>query len=93
MSERQPGQDTRTPEQIQTDIARTRLELTSAVDELVDRLDPRTQIAEAKATIRARIQAIKEDLRAGDPKTLGIAAAGVATAVLVVVVLVRRNGD
>lgn len=86
-----PSQDTRTPEQIKADLARTRLELTSAVDELVDRLDPRNQIEEAKATVRAKFRAFTEDLRNKDPKALGIAAAGVAVVVLSVVL--ARRGD
>lgn len=92
MSERRAGQDARTPEEVQTDIARTRLELTSTVDELVDRLDPRVQVAQATATIRARAQAVKERLRARDPKTVGVVAVGAATTVLLVVALVRRTG-
>lgn len=85
-----PGTDTRTPEQIQADLARTRLELTSTVDELVDRLDPRNQIEEVRASVRAKFHAFTEDLRNKDPKALGIAAAGVAVVVLTVV-LARRG--
>ena len=47
------GQEKRTPEQIQADLARTREELARSVDELSTRLDPRVQLEETKANLRA----------------------------------------
>src|SRR5699024_7538263 len=51
MSEQGNGQGKRTPEEIEADLARTRQELASSVDELSTMLDPRVQLKEAKENI------------------------------------------
>ncbi len=93
----------RTPEQIQEDLARTRVELADSVDELTTMLDPREQLKDAKAnlrsaaehgvkTARTRAQALLEDVKSGDPKALGVVG-GVAAVAVLAVVARRRSGS
>lgn len=88
----------RTPEQIEADLAATRLQLTSTVDTLVAQLRPSHQIelaknaAQTKATeILDQVKDVADRARQGDTEALkqvGYVAAGV-TGVLVLR-LVRR---
>lgn len=48
-------QDKRTPEQVEADLARTRQELAASVDELSTMLDPREQIKDVKANVKAAV--------------------------------------
>lgn len=103
------GQDKRTPEQIEADLARTRVELASSVDELSSMLDPREQIKDATSNLRAALsrtgesarhaakaaetkaQALLEDVKAGDPKAIGIVGAGVAAVAVLTAIASRRS--
>ncbi|MDD7383994.1 MAG: DUF3618 domain-containing protein [Actinomycetaceae bacterium] len=81
----------RTPEQIDAELTRTREELTATVNELAERLNPRSLAANAKDTAKesaakashaARNTAadVAADVRDGDRRTIGIlAGAAVAT--------------
>lgn len=82
-----------TPEQIQADIARTRADLQHAVDELSDRLDPRTQaneaLAEAKVAVADLKRRVTGEVRGvGEPEatTKGWVVLGAAAAVAAAVV-------
>lgn len=57
------GQDKRTPEDIEADLARTRQELAGSVDELSTMLDPREQIKETKANLKAALDRTGESAR------------------------------
>jgi len=88
----------RTPAEIEADLAKTRMDLTNTVNELSDRLDPRVQVDAAKESARAAADAasahakgFKDDVVAGDPKTLGVLAAGLATAGIAILVKLRRR--
>jgi len=102
MSDQGTGQGKRTPEQIEADLARTRQELASSVDELSTMLDPRVQLKEAKENISsaakhavdgagAKAQSILDDAKSGDPKAIGILGAGVAAVAAVVALAARRS--
>ncbi|WP_127125920.1 DUF3618 domain-containing protein [Georgenia sp. SYP-B2076] len=65
----------RTPEEIEADLARTRLELTSTVNELSDKLDPRRQVDAAKDSAKAAAAAA-----GGRAKAAAAAAGGQAKA-------------
>ncbi|MDD9207066.1 DUF3618 domain-containing protein [Georgenia sp. 10Sc9-8] len=88
----------RTPEEIEADLARTRLELTTTVDELSERLDPRRQVealkTEATATLNEvtdRAKAFTERVKSGDTTALGILGGSVAAVALLVVLKVRQG--
>lgn len=83
----------RTPEQIEASIARTREELRLTVDELSDRLDPRTQaeelLAEAKiavAELRRKVTGEERPYGEPEPTRTGWVAVGAAAALAVAVV-------
>ncbi|HLT83894.1 MAG TPA: DUF3618 domain-containing protein [Phototrophicaceae bacterium] len=93
----------RTPEEIEADLARTRQELASSVDELSTMLDPRVQLKEAKENIStaakhavdgagAKAQAFLEDVKSGDPKAIGLVGAGAAAVAAVIALAARRSG-
>lgn len=86
----------RTPAEIEADLAKTRMDLTNTVNELSDRLDPRAQVDAAKESAKAaanaasaRAMGFKDDVAAGDPKTLGVLAAGLATAGIAILLRLR----
>lgn len=92
----------RTPEEIEADLARTRVDLADSVDELTTMLDPRVQLKEATSNIsaaakhaakgaEAKAQSFMEDVKAGDPKAVGIVGAGVAAAALIAALAARRS--
>jgi hypothetical protein len=88
----------RTQGEIEADLARTRLDLTNTVNELSDRLDPRAQVSAAKESARTaakeagdRAKVFKDDVTAGDPKSLGIVAAGLAAAGIAILIRLRRH--
>lgn len=88
----------RTQAEIEADLAKTRMDLTNTVNELSDRLDPRAQIdaakqgAQAAATVAGdRAKAFRDDVTSGDPKSLGILAAGLATLGLTIALRLRRR--
>ncbi|MEE6271726.1 DUF3618 domain-containing protein [Georgenia wangjunii] len=103
------AKDTRSATQIESDLARTRAELTSTVNELSEMLDPRKQVENAKNSVREavdrtsasarqtvedlRVQAknFLEDVKGGDPKSVGFLGAGVAVALTALVVRVKRG--
>ncbi|MHB1064668.1 MAG: DUF3618 domain-containing protein [Georgenia sp.] len=86
-----PEKDKRTPEQIEADLARMRLELTDDVNELADRLDPRAQMGAAKTAATQRARTFADDLKRRDPKALGLTGGAAALFVLAVVRAVRRR--
>lgn len=55
--------DNRKPEDIQRDIERTRAELTATVNELVDRLDPRTNIKNATDAAKDKVASTTATLK------------------------------
>lgn len=91
----------RTRAEIEADLAAQRAALTSAVDDLTQALDPRTQVAELKeqseavaANLRSITQEFAGNLKAKDPRALGIAGAvgaGVLALGLVAALGRRRN--
>lgn len=95
MSETRP---TRTAAEIEADLARTRSELTATVNELSDRLNPRTQLNAAKESARAaaadfstRAREMGDRAAGGDPTALAIVAGVIATAAGVVIGAVLRR--
>lgn len=91
--------ETATPEQIEAEIARTRAELQLTVDELSQRLDPRTQakhaVDEAKiaaADLKRRVTGEVKGLDEPEPSRTGWIAlgAGAAAAAAVLVTIVRK---
>lgn len=88
----------RSQDEIEADLARTRLDLTNTVNELSDRLDPRAQVTAAKDSARTaakdagdRAKEFKDDVAAGDPRSIGILAAGLAAAGVAILVKLRRR--
>jgi hypothetical protein len=93
MSTENPITPAQTPQQIQDDIVRTRAELQQTVDELSERLDPRTQaneaMAEAKVAVADLRRRVTGELRGADepePTTKGWVVLGAAAAAAAVVV-------
>ncbi|GAA4418937.1 hypothetical protein GCM10023169_09100 [Georgenia halophila] len=93
-----PQPPKRTIPEIEAQLAKSRLELTNAVDELSDRLDPRMQVEAAKSQLRdlvglasERAKSFKEDVTSGDPKSIGIVVVGVAAVGVVIAVSLRRR--
>lgn len=103
------AKDTRSAVEIESDLARTRAELTSTVNELTEMLDPRRQVENAKDSLREAVdrttasarQSVQdlgvqaknflEDVKGGDPKSVGVLTAGVATALVTLVIRSRRG--
>lgn len=81
MSDPTTPHDTRTPEQIETDIAQQRAELGETVDALAAKLDVKSQ---AKARIAQAKDSATTDTGMPRPELLAIAAAAVAGVVLLV---------
>ncbi|MFC4556297.1 DUF3618 domain-containing protein [Georgenia faecalis] len=103
----------RSPEQIEADLARTRAELSSTVNELTEMLDPRRQVEEAKVNLRAaadratenakakakekvdgvavKAREFADDVRSGDPKSVGYLGAGVAVVASIITLMARRG--
>ncbi len=92
---------TRTEEEILAELAETRALMTATVDELFGRVQPEYLVGQAKRTAKEkaleckeRAKGLLEDARSGDPqalKTLGIAAAGTAAVVALVLVRIVRG--
>ena len=96
------SEDKRTPEEIEADLARTRMELADSVNELSTMLDPRVQLKEAKANItasakhsaaaaEAKARSFVDDVKSGDPKAVGILGAGLATVAALAALAARRR--
>ena len=88
----------RTSEEIEADLARTRLDLTSTVNELSDKLDPRRQMDAAKDSARAAASAAGEkaksfagDLGSGDRKAMGALGAVLAAGIALIAVARRAR--
>ncbi|MBO1753171.1 DUF3618 domain-containing protein [Actinotalea sp. BY-33] len=89
----------RTPQQIEAEIARTRQELRLTVDELSDRLDPRTQATLAVDEVKAAVAEVKRKV-SGESRPLGepepttrawvILGTGAAAAVGLVASIIRK---
>ena len=62
--------DQRTPQQIEAEIARTRQELRLTVDELSERLDPRTQATLAADEVKAAVAEVRRKI-SGEPRSVG----------------------
>ncbi|MDO4888973.1 MAG: DUF3618 domain-containing protein [Actinomycetaceae bacterium] len=93
MSEKENKNDPRTVDQIEAELARTRESLTDTVNELAERLSPRTLATDAKDTAVEKAtqfaettKALVEDAKGGDKRAIGIIS-GVAAAVVLVVAL------
>ncbi|TRW46527.1 DUF3618 domain-containing protein [Georgenia yuyongxinii] len=82
----------RTAEEIEADLARTRRDLTSTVNELSDKLDPRNQVEAARTAAQAKARTFADDVSSGQPKALAIAGGAVAFVGLLVVAAARRRG-
>lgn len=88
-----PTSRTRTPQEIEAEIARTRAELRLTVDELSERLDPRTQahhvLDEAKVAaddLRRRLSGETRGATDPEPTRTGWIALGAAAAAATAVV-------
>ncbi|MFH5821797.1 DUF3618 domain-containing protein [Georgenia sp. AZ-5] len=81
----------RSAEEIEADIARARLELTSTVDELSDRLDPRAQLDAARSAATAKAQTFAGDVKKGEPKAVAIVGGALAFIGLMIVGAARRG--
>lgn len=80
----------RTAAEIEADLERTRRELTEAVDAVAARVDPRRQIAKAKA----KGKSFASDVKAAKPAALAIiggTAAAIATVATLAVVRKRKD--
>ena len=97
------SQDNRTPEEIEADLARTRMDLADSVNELSTMLDPRVQLKAAKTNIatsakhsaaaaEAKARSFLDDVKSGDPKAVGFLSAGLATVAAVAALAARRRG-
>lgn len=94
-----PSAAPRTQAEIEAEIARTRAELRATVDELSDRLNPRTRaeeaVGEAKIALAALRRKVTGEVPAADepaPTRTGwaVVGAGAALAALVVGAVVRK---
>ncbi|TDE88851.1 DUF3618 domain-containing protein [Occultella glacieicola] len=89
----------RTAAEIEADLLRTRAELTRTVDELTDRVDPRRQVRDltdqAKnlaGSTADHAKSFAEDVKAGNPKAIGIVgAAATVVAAIVGISVLRRS--
>ena len=63
----------RTPEQIKKDIELTRQQLTTTVDELSGRVDPRIKVSEAKTQAADIATAVTQGLQSGKTNLIEIA--------------------
>lgn len=88
----------RTAAEIEADLQRTREELTRTVDELSSRVDPRRQVEEIRkqarekfADVSAQSKSFADDVKAKDPKALGILGAAAAALAVAGIVIVRRK--
>ncbi|MDY5152628.1 Protein of unknown function [Actinobaculum suis] len=70
-------QDNRSPEEIEQDLARTRVELENTVNELVNRLDPRENLRQAKGAAQASVSQFANDARG---KASGLAVSTISKA-------------
>ncbi len=88
MSEQQPETRKRSAAEIEADLRRHREDLTSTVDQISDRIDPRRQAQVAADKGKAFV----DDVKAGEPRAVQIAG-GVLAAVagIVGVAILRRN--
>lgn len=80
----------RTPEEIQTEIAAQREQLASTVDELAARLDVKSRAAEKAAALKARATTGEGKPR---PEVLAVAGGLLALAVAAVAWRIRQGGD
>jgi len=88
MSQQQPQASKRSAEEIEADLRRAREELTRTVDEITDRLDPKKQAQAAADKGRAFV----DDVKAGEPRAVQIAAGvGAAIAGIVGIAILRRS--
>lgn len=99
MSSKDEKATTRSVEEIEAEIQRTRLAMQSTVDELTGRLDPRTQVKSVTAKAKAGVadlskkaQDTVDDAKNGDPTALATLAS-IATGLVVVagIVIWRRR--
>lgn len=89
----------RTADQIEADLAQTRLELTGTVNELSDKLNPKTQLNVAKDQARVKVAGLQAQAKdvgdraaGGDPTAIAIVAgAVVAAAGLIASLILRRK--
>jgi hypothetical protein len=82
----------RTAEEIEADLARTRSELTRTVNELSDRLDPRTQVEAARTAATEKARTFADDVRTGEPRAVAVAGGAVAFLGLLIVAAARGRG-
>ena len=88
-----------TPQQVEAEIARTRQELRATVDELSDRLSPRTLAQDAMGQAKVAVDDLKRRVTGevrgpGDPEPTkagwAVVGTGAAVALLVVSKIVRK---
>lgn len=77
----------RTAAEIEADLAQTREALTKTIDELSDRLDPRSQARAAADKGRAFV----DDVKAGEPRAIQIAGGVIAVVVGIVGITILRK--
>jgi hypothetical protein len=82
----QPARPARTPEEIETDLARTRAALADSIDEIGATLAPANLARRAQ---RSAVAALQTPDGAWDPKKLAVVA---GVGLVLVVYLVRRRG-
>jgi len=88
----------RSAAEIEADLRRTREELTRTVDELSDRLDPRTQVNAVKDQAKVladgatkQAKTFVDDVKAGDTKAVSIAGAAAAVVAGIIGISVLRR--
>lgn len=97
MSDKNDSAPKRSIDDIEADLQRTREELTSSVNELVERLDPRTKAKEAAdgakeraGEFSAKAKSVAADAQQGDTQAIGILAGAAATAALAAFLIFKR---
>ena len=88
----QPSQPTKSPDQIEAEIAQTRAHLASTIDQLAIRAQPREIVRRQTESVKARVvestHTPEGDLRV---ERVGAIAAAVAAVLVVLAVLHRRH--
>lgn len=65
-------------DELKARIVRARLEMTATVDEASDRVNPKVQVAKAKASAQLKAKHFTDDLKAGKPGPIAVVAGGLA---------------
>ncbi|WP_154795929.1 DUF3618 domain-containing protein [Occultella kanbiaonis] len=88
----------RTAAEIEADLLRTRAEITKNMDELTSRVDPRRQVRDLKDQAKnladnttEQAKAFAGDVKAGEPRAIGIVGAAAAVVAAIVGISVLRR--